>query len=257
MAAPAGTEWRGDVLKVTKDGTVLDSLEIRGLVRVEAKGVVIKNCLITGQYLSSPLSLVYANGPGYSVTVQDSELYAKYPSPYVVGVIGQNVTLDRVNIHHVTDQVVVTGDNVTVRDSWLHDNLYYLEDPVQNGTPTHDDNIQVQAGRNLTFTHNTMSGTHNAALQVTQDAGVVGNLRLEGNLISGGACSVNLAQKARGPLQGIVLTGNRFTHTSTYNCAVIVSTGSYATLSVDDNRWVAWDGTAWVAEPGTVTVLKN
>jgi hypothetical protein len=244
-------------LKVTTDGTVLDGLEIRGHVRVEAKNVVIKNSLITGRYLSSPMSLVYANNPAYSVTVQACELYAKEPSPYVVGVIGQNITLERVNIHDVTDQVVVTGDNVTVRDSWLHDNLYYLEDPVQNGTPTHDDNIQVQAGRNLTFTHNTMSGTHNAAIQVTQDAGVVADLRLENNLIGGGGCSVNLAQKNRGAFQGFALKDNLFTHTSTYNCAIIVSPASKATLSLTNNRWANWDGTAWVPESGLVAVQTH
>ncbi|MDR3068131.1 MAG: hypothetical protein LBU50_01320, partial [Cellulomonas sp.] len=151
-SAPAGTSWYGSTLKVTKDGTVLDSLDIRGLVRIEAKNVVIKNSRITGQYLSSSLSLVYVSGDRYSVTVQDSELYAQYPSPYVRGVIGYNFTLERVDIHDVVDQMAITGDNVTVKDSWLHSNLYYLQDPTSNNnTATHDDNAQVQKGSHLRF----------------------------------------------------------------------------------------------------------
>ena len=256
--APAGTRWSGDVLWVTAAGTVLDSYDIRGLVRVEAKDVVIQNCRITGQYLSSAFALVYISGDGYSVTVRDSELYAKYPSPYVRGVIGYNFTLERVNIHDVTDQMAITGNNVVVKDSWLHHPLYYEKDPVYNGTPSHDDNAQIQKGSNITFTHNTMEGTHNAAIQVTQDAGRVGNLLVENNLISNGACSINLAQKDKGALQGITLRSNRFTRTSTYGCAIIVSAGSRGNLSLSDNRWVSWNGSEWVADQsGTVPVQTN
>ena len=255
---PAGTSWYGDVLKVTKDGTVLDSLEIRGEVRVEAANVVIKNCLITGQYLDSSFSLIYISGPSYSVTVQDSELYAKYPSAWVRGVIGYNFTLVRVNIHDVIDQMAITGNNVVVKDSWLHNNLYYLQDPAYNNTPSHDDNAQVQQGMNITFTHNTMEGTHNSAMQITQDAGVVGNVRLENNLIGYGGCSLNFAQKQNGPIQGITLQSNRFTHTSGYNCPVIISAGSRGNLKMDDNRWVTWNGSSWVADmSGTIPVQTN
>lgn len=256
--APAGTRWSGDVLWVTAAGTVLDSYDIRGLVRVEAKDVVIQNCRITGQYLSSSFALVYVNGDGFSVTVRDSELYAKYPSPYVRGVIGYNFTLERVNVHDVIDQMAITGNNVVVKDSWLHRTLYYENDPVYNGTPSHDDNAQIQQGSNLTFTHNTMEGTHNAAIQVTQDFGRVSNLLVENNLISNGACSINLAQKDKGALQGITLRGNRFTRTSTYSCAIIVSGASRNNLSLSDNRWVNWNGSEWVADQsGTVAVQTN
>ena len=236
--APAGTVWSGNVLKVTTNGTVLDSLEIRGEVRVEAKDVVIKNSLITGQYLASAFSLIYISGPAYSVTVQDSELYAKYPSAWVRGVIGYNFTLLRVNIHDVTDQMAITGDNVLVQDSWLHGSLYYLADPVYGGTPSHDDNAQIQQGSNLRFVHNTMEGTHNAAIQVTQDAGVVGNLHLENNVISDGGCSVNLAQKSYGPLQGFTIQGNVFTRTQGYaGCAIVVDSPSAPLLTLVDNLW--------------------
>ena len=256
--APPGTVWSGNVLKVTTNGTVLDSLEIRGLVRIDAGGVVIKNCLITGQYIDSSFALVYVDGPGSSVTVQDSELYAKYPSAWVRGVIGHSFTLVRDNIHDVTDNMAITGNDVVVKDCWLHSPLYYLEDPVYNGTPSHDDNAQIQQGRNITFTHNTMEGTHNSAMQITQDAGVVGNVRLEYNLIGYGGCSLNFAQKNRGPIQGITLQSNRFTHTSGFNCPIIISAGSRGNLTMDDNRWVTWDGSSWVADmSGTVPVQTN
>jgi len=237
---PPGTRLtvhEGD-LKITQDGTVIDGLEIRGLVRVEAKDVVIKNSLITGRHLSSDLSLIYVNGPGWSVTVQDSELYARHPSPHVMGVIGQNFTLERVNIHQVIDQVHIIGDNVLVRDSWLHDNLHYLEDPSHGGTPSHDDNVQIQAGRNIRIVGNTMESTHNAAVQVTQDTGVVADVLIERNRISHGACALNLAQKSRGPLQGFVVRENVFTRTQVYpGCAMIVDSPSIPLLTLSGNTW--------------------
>ena len=237
-AAPAGTRWSGDVLWVTTAGTVLDSYDIHGLVRVEAKDVVIQNCKITGQYLSSSFALIYVSGDGYSVTVRDSELYAKYPSPYVRGVIGYNFTLERVNIHDVTDQMAITGNNVVVRDSWLHGTLYYEKDPVYNNTPSHDDNAQVQKGSNITFVHNTMEGTHNAAIQVTQDAGVVSDLRIERNHISDGGCALNLAQKSRGALKGFTITDNVFTRTQIHpGCAMIVDAPSIPLMTVSGNVW--------------------
>ncbi|MCL2090024.1 MAG: right-handed parallel beta-helix repeat-containing protein [Micrococcales bacterium] len=244
-STPPGTTWSGNLMTVVGDGTVLDGLEIRGLVRVEAKNVVIKNSKITGRRISSANSLLYVAASG-SVTVTDCEIYAAEPSVYVDGVIGQNFTLERVDIHDVVDNVKIIGDNVTVRDSWLHRNLHYANDPAQGGKPTHDDNVQVQKGSNITLSHNTMESSHNAALQVTQDMGTVSKVTVDRNLVSGGSCSFNLADKGKGALRDVSLRNNRFTRTSTYNCAITVSSASHSTLSLSDNRWATWSGSAWV-----------
>ena len=244
-SAPPGTTWSGNLMTVVGDGTVLDSLEVRALVRVEAKNVVIRNSKITGRSVSSANALLYVAASG-SVTVQDTEIYAREPSVYVDGVIGQNFTLERVDIHDVVDNVKIVGDNVTVRDSWLHRNLHYANDPAQGGTPTHDDNVQVQKGSNITLSHNTMESSHNAALQVTQDMGVVAKVAVDRNLVSGGGCSFNLADKGRGALRDVSLRSNRFTRTSTYTCAITVTSSSVGGLSLGDNRWVTWNGASWV-----------
>ncbi len=254
VSAPAGTTWSGSLLTVVGDGTVLDGLEIRGLVRVEAKNVIIRNSKITGRYIGSSNALLYIAGSG-SATVQDSEIYAAEPSVYVDGVVAQNVTLERVDIHDVVDNMKIIGDNVTVRDSWLHRNLYYSSDPAQGGGPTHDDNIQVQKGTNITLFHNTLESSHNAALQVTQDMGTVGQLSVDRNLVGGGGCSFNLADKGKGALRDVQLRSNRFTRTSTYTCAVIVSPASYSVVSLSDNRWASWNGSSW--EDGEVVSVNR
>ena len=237
---PAGTRLKvheGD-LKITQPNTVIDSLEVRGIVWVRAPGVVIRNSLITGRKLDSSLSLVYAGDPGVSVTIEDSELYAKDPTPHVRGIIGSNFTLKRVNMHHVIDHMAITGDNVLVESSWLHDTLYYDNDPYYDGTPTHDDNAQIAIGNNITFRKNTLSGTHNAAIQVTQDRGVVSNLTLDGNWINDGACSVNLAQNKFGPVQGVVIKNNVFTRSQVHSgCAIIADNATIPQVSLNGNVW--------------------
>ena len=50
-------------------------------------------------------------------------------------------------VHRSTDAVKVTGDNVTVRDSWLHDTRYWAQaDPTGSYTDTHNDGIQAVIG---------------------------------------------------------------------------------------------------------------
>ena len=254
---PAGTKLtvhEGDLM-VDKPNTVVDSMEIRGIVRVRTTGVVIKNSLITGRKLDSSLSLVYVN-PGASVTVEDSELYAKDESPHVRGVIGSNFTLRRVNMHHVIDHMAITGDNVLVESSWLHDTLYYEQDPYYNGTPTHDDNAQIAVGNNITFRKNTLSGTHNAAIQVTQDRGVVSNLTLDGNWIDDGACSVNLAQNSFGPVQDVVIKNNVFSRTQVHaGCAIIADNSTIPEVKLSGNAWS--DGASVTSIQGRETGQKG
>ncbi|MDM7830685.1 right-handed parallel beta-helix repeat-containing protein [Cellulomonas edaphi] len=250
---PAGTALtvhEGD-LTITKDGTVVDAKEIRGLVRVEATNVVIKRTRITGRPLTTSLSLVYV-APGGSVTVEDSELYAKDHSPWIRGVIGSNFTLTRVNIHHVTDQMMITGSNVVVRDSWLHDNLYFLEDPNFGGKPTHDDNAQIARGSNLTFTNNTFEGTHNAAIQVAQSGGQVSNLKITGNSIGGGACSLNFAEVGLGAIKGVVIQDNAFQPTQKfYGCAVVSDPATLPLLALRNNLWASGKAVTVTARVGS------
>ncbi|WP_129339235.1 hypothetical protein [Cellulomonas endophytica] len=241
---PSGTSLRvheGD-LKVTTAGTVIDGREIRGTVWVQAPGVVIKNSKITGRSYSSDLALVMVQGSG-SVTIQDSEMYGRVPSPHVRGVIGQNFKLLRVDMHDVIDHMVITGSNVTVQDSWLRDNLYYSSDPNYGGTPTHDDNFQISAGSNINIIHNRLSGTHNASLMITQDRGDVSNVNFSNNHVSDGGCAVNIAQKAYGPISGMKIQNNTFTRTQIHGgCAMIIDSGTIPLLSQYGNRWS--DGTA-------------
>ena len=221
---PAGTSLRvhtGDLV-VTTPGAVIDAMDIRGLVVIKAPDVTIKRSVIRGRAVTSDNALIFNSHGAYRFTVEDSELYAANPSPYISGIIGANFTVRRTNIHHVIDQIHITGDNVTVESSWLHDNLHFTKDP-HHADGSHDDNVQVQGGRNIRLVGNTMSGSYNAALQVTQDRAPVGDLTYAKNWADNGGCTLNIAQKARGPMTGVVVTDNTFGKTSRFGCTIIYS----------------------------------
>ena len=252
---PAGTQLtvhQGD-LTITKAGTVIDSMDIRGFVTVKAANVVIKNSIIRGRDttgFTSTRALVSSTNDAYSVTVMDSELAPTHPSSYIDGLRGWNITAQRVNIHHVIDSAHFWGaGNVVLEDSWLHDNLHLESDPQHNGGASHDDSIQIQQGSNIRIRNNTISGAYNTGIQFTQDRGVVSDVHLTGNFLDGGGCTVNFAEKDRGAFQGIVITGNTFGRTTKIqNCAIIAKDSTRALLTVTDNVYI--DGAAVTVRRG-------
>ncbi|MET1016049.1 MAG: right-handed parallel beta-helix repeat-containing protein [Leifsonia flava] len=244
---PAGTKLTvhdGDIT-VTAPGTVIDSLDVRGSIVVKAANVTIKNSIIRGRAGSGPLVNNLLHNP--NLVIQDSELFAAMDRR-VSGIMGSHFTATRLNIHHVTDGIHLTDGEVTLKDSWLHDNLHLDKDPAWNGTPTHDDGIQVQGGSNITIDHNTLTGAHNAALMVTQDRARVTNLSWTRNYADNGGCTINIAQGSLGPVTGMKITDNTFgRNTSIANCAIIAPT----TTKIDTQR------NYWADDMSPVAVRKG
>lgn len=209
---PAGTALRvheGDLV-VTTPGAVIQGLDVHGVVVVRADDVTIADTRVRGRAAPRTTALV-AMSDGYrNLTVVRSELVPDEPSPYLYGVIGWGLTIDRVEIARVVDGVHIIGPDVTVRSSWIHDLVHYDSDPNQRGGPTHDDGIQVQTGSNLRILDNRIEGGWNAAVQVTQDRGPTGDLVIAGNYLDGGLCTVNIVEKSFGPLAGVTVSDNTF-----------------------------------------------
>jgi len=246
---PKGTKLKvheGD-LTVTERGAVVDGLDVRGAIKVRADGVTIKNTIVRGRPVSSILHLVQIADGVTGTKILDSEIFAAHPSPYVMGVLGSGFTLDRVDIHTVIDQVTVIGDDVTIKSSWLHDNLFYANDPNHGGGPSHDDNIQVQAGSGLHVTGSRLQGSSSAAIMITQGRGKVSDMTVENSWIDGGSCSVNISESTQGPLRGLTFRNNVFgTSTRHPYCALLVP--STTTVSQTDNSFL--DGTAFRVSKG-------
>ena len=247
---PAGTKLtvhNGD-LTITRAGTVIDGLDIRGMVRVEAPNVTIRNSIVRGRDLSGPMALIGNLGGYENLRIIDTELFPSTPSPDVQGIYGYNFEATRLNIHGVIDGIHLTGGNVMITDSWVHDNLHYERDPNQGGTPSHDDSIQIQEGSNILIEGNRLTDAWNASVQVTQDRGDVSNLTISGNIADGGGCSINLAEKSRGPLLGVVISDNTFgRNTRVDDCAVIAPSSTKVKM---DRNYYTPDDTLAKVHPG-------
>jgi len=241
---PAGaklTVVNGDQIYATAN-KVISGLDIHGFVQIRAKNVTIKNSIIRGgpnPRCNSAVVWIRADA-GASATIRDSEISPAYPSPCLDGIWATNATLLRMNIHGAVDGIKAY-DNVTLQDSYVHDLSWFANDPNQGGGSTHNDAVQTYEGnRHIVLRHNTMNPgpKGNAAYQVTQDGGKVAtDLRIEGNWLDGGGCTLNFAHKGGPtPMTGIYVINNRFGRGSKFQCPILLSTQT--TLSQNSgNVW--------------------
>lgn len=232
---PAGTKLKvhtGNLI-ITQDNAVVDSMDVRGFLKIKANNVTVKNTVVRGlNNKDYNMHLVQNTYGGKNLKIIDSTIASMYPSPYVNGIVGMDFTLKRVDMYNVVDQVSIIGDNVTIEDSWLHGNLHYVNDPNWNGNPSHDDNIQISIGKNLRFTNNVLESTKSAAVMLTQDRGQVSNAVFTKNWLNGGSCTVNISEKRFGVPQGLVFKDNIFgVDTRINHCAIIKPPTTTVTIS--------------------------
>lgn len=244
---PAGKTLKahhGDLV-IREDGKVIDGLEVHGNINVLASNVVIKNTRVLGSTKASSIGMVSNVQSGKSFTIIDSEIASTIVSTKTNGIFGSNFTATRVNIHNVVDPIRIIGNNVTVRDSWLHGNIHMAKDPERGGTPTHDDSIQIEGGTNLVIEGNLMEDADNAAIQITQSSTKpkLGSVRIAGNFLNDGGCTVNIAATPS-PFNADVSHNVFGADRKFKNCAVLAPTGNAPALT--NNTW-AGSGTTYTA----------
>ena len=147
------------------------------------------------------------------------------PSATVDGMWGDNFIGRRLNIHGGVDGLKA-GSNTTLECSYIHDQAYFASDPNQGGGPTHNDAIQILEGTGIHIVGNQLVAAkdQNAAIQITQDFGAVGDLHLESNWADGGGCTFNISHKGATSLTDVHVIGNRFGRNSFYDCPILKST---------------------------------
>ncbi|WP_214103442.1 DUF4082 domain-containing protein [Acrocarpospora catenulata] len=132
----------GDSYRVTQAGTVLDGVHIPGTLLITADNVTVRNSQIDGQIMG-----VYA-GKRYSFNVSDSTVGPTNRCDTAPGILDAQFTATRVHIRGHGDGFSVSGDNVSVTDSYVK---------LCSNPGDHSDGIQtVGASKNLTFHHNTV-----------------------------------------------------------------------------------------------------
>lgn len=229
---PSGTQLRvhrGNMV-ITRAGTVISGLDIYGSVDVRARNVTIRNSIIRGDSAGAQDFLVRSASDGASLTITDSTLRASKATYRVNGLRGWNINANRLDISNVIDPAHFWGSgNVQLRNSWLHDNLHYTNDPGWNGGPSHDDSIQIQSGSGYWITGNRIEDANNAGIMITQDAGRTSNVMIRDNFLDGGGCTINLHDKGKGRFQNIDIVGNIFGANSAFNCQIIRTAGDITT----------------------------
>ncbi|MBC7723895.1 MAG: right-handed parallel beta-helix repeat-containing protein [Burkholderiaceae bacterium] len=243
--APAGVVY-GD-LHLTTPGEVISGIDLHGRIYVEAENVTVCHSIIRGEDdgWTGAAGLVNNTSGAANLTVFDTELSPTVRNGWVNGIVGSNFRAIAVDINHVIDSIHILGDNVLVDSSVLRDNLHFDHDPNQDGTPSHDDSIQIQAGRNIRITNNTISGAFNSGVQITQGQGRVADVTFSGNHADGGGCTFNLSERGGGHISGVTVADNTFGRdTKVDDCAVIAP---------DSSKPVMWDNFYTDGTPVTLT----
>jgi hypothetical protein len=230
-------------LTISTPGTVIDGLDIRGFVRVDAADVVIRNSIVRGGTPVRVEGVITMRSKAKNVLIEDTEVYPSQKSVMLDGIKGAEFTARRVHVHGGVDNIKVHGSNVRIEGSYLHSQDYYASDPLQKGGPTHNDALQLLGGDNITVVGNTLISdkTLNAALQITQDYAPLTRTAIRKNWADGGQCTFNANHKKLADLRGLVFEDNVFGRATRYsNCGIILTTMTFPTNT--NNRYT--DGTA-------------
>ncbi|MBX6383685.1 MAG: DUF4082 domain-containing protein [Microbispora sp.] len=178
---------------VTEPGAVVDGMHIPGDLVINADGVTVRNSQIDGTVINE------RGTRHYSFTISDSTVGPAKGCITAPGVGESHYTATRVLVRGHGDGFRVSGDDVTIRDSYVH---------LCSNPGDHSDGIQTyKAGRGLVFHHNTVDQRDardiTAPIFIT-DPNVV-DVTLTDNLIMGGTYSIQV-KNARGK---VVVRGNR------------------------------------------------
>lgn len=219
---PPGTSLRvhqGD-LTITKAGTHISGVDVRGFVRIKAPNVTFENSIVRGDTKQKrSIAMIASEHPG--VRIKNVTLSPVKQSVYIDGIKGYGFTASNMLIKNVVDSVLIFGSNSAVKNSYLHSNAHFASDPHQGGGASHDDGVQVEGGKNITISGNRIEGAFNAAIQVTQNRGKTENLKITNNYLSGGGCTINISEKGKGSLPGLVIGDNKFGTSREHKCGIV------------------------------------
>jgi parallel beta-helix repeat protein len=196
------TLTRSDGLVIKTPGTVIEGVDIRGSVIIDAKNVTLRNCKVTAQ----SYAVVLINPGITGAVVQNCEISNQGSGG--TGIAGQGLFVGN-NIHDCTDGIDVRGSNTTIEGNYIHD--------MNGPSDSHYDGIQADGGfSNLKILRNTVINQKDqtSAIMLSNYWGPVRNVMIDGNLLIGGGYTVYINEIGRGqakggPLVNVTFTNNR------------------------------------------------
>lgn len=215
---------------ITQNGAVVQNLLITGELDIFANNVTVRNVKIvaTGGYHA-----LYTGWNYSGIVIDHVEIDGRHLNPSVPGLVGSGFTATALNIHGTGDAIDI-GDNVTIRDSWIHDLT------VNSGD--HTDGVQSTGSDNDLITHSTIDatliggGVANSALIIGADLSDMGTVNVTNNLLGGGNYTL-FAGADPGYSSGVInFSGNRFARNARYGpCSFAPSSGH--TIGFTNNIW--------------------
>jgi hypothetical protein len=155
-------------LTITADGTVIDSKDVYGDLRIQARNVVIRNSYLHGGSAipSSNSGVVDANSANvYNLLVENNTIRPDSPSYFRDGIVGHEFTATGNDISRSNDGIGAfskpggpVAANVTIRGNYIHDLTHWNNDPAHSDG-THNDGIQLQGGENILISGNNVVGS--------------------------------------------------------------------------------------------------
>jgi len=212
-------------ITVSEDGAVIENLEIRGTLRIEANNVVVRNVWV---YTSSSWTVYVGSG---SLTITDSEI----GNTKVVGergIGGSNIVARNLDIHSVEDGIKL-GSNA------VYDRVRVHNLNSQSSSP-HTDAVQADGGaKNSTIKNSSLSSTGprglgNAAVFLKSDLGSISNITISNNTLNGGNYMNSVRDGGNGYPTGVRFLNNR-----------IGSDYRYGFARVEPS--VEWTGNVWAS----------
>jgi hypothetical protein len=196
---------RNGTVKVTRNGAVVQGLEIHGDVVVLARNVTIRNCRIIG---GGSWGILQRQEAGGGLTVEDTEIVGGGGAPLEFGVLNYSgmVTVRRTEVH--TMMSAVQTSQGLIEESYFHDPKDF---PGAHVTLVAS-NSGPRSGMSLVVRHNTILNPvdQTAAVALYQDFGLNHDVLVQNNLLAGGGYTVYGGKGKYGTPYNIRFVGNVF-----------------------------------------------
>jgi hypothetical protein len=200
---PAGvTLTPSGSLVIDTSSAVIEGLDIKGSVIIDAPNVTLKNCKVT----DSGNNVVLVKPGITGAVIKNCEIDNLSAGGQCIA--GQGTFLGN-NIHHCADGIDVRGDNTLIQGNYIHN--------MSGTSGSHLDGIQADGGfSNLTIDHNTVINEQGQTSAVMLDNywGPIDKVAITNNLLVGGGYTVYINEVAKGqagggPVTNVTVTNNR------------------------------------------------
>jgi hypothetical protein len=205
-------------MEITTDGQVVDGVEIRGCVDVNASNVTIRNSRIVGQ-CSYGIDTYNSN----SVTIERVEINCSVGRG--TGIAGPNFAAKAVHIHDCENGLEINS-NSSIVDSVIA--------AREGASEAHGDGIQSQGGNNVTIRHNTLLETNPVTSAIITNPTKNSSWLIEDNLLGGGAYTLYCPEQGT----NFVVRNNRFVQAKTGT----LYSAAYGLTDACNHSGVTWTG---------------